>query len=403
MCVSQSNRNLTDAPSSLRAYWPAILSISLGAFALVTAELLPASLLTPIAAELGVTSGLTGQAITVTAIIAAIAGPLIVILTSRFNRRHTILGLTTIHIASTICAASASDLLLLLVSRFLLGVALGGFWAMSGALTMRLVPDRLLPRAMALVNTGILAALVCSGPIGTWIGEYWNWRTAFIVTGVISAASLLAQFSYVPSLPPTGRTSLRTFTVLLRRKQIRFALVMIGLIVSAHFAGFTYVRPFLEEVATMNADAVSILLLAFGLGGLLGNLMGGHIARSNGLYSVTFSAVLIGATVAILAIFGGISSVATVTTIVWGFAFGALPVGLQTWMTRAAPDHAEAAGGLLLMSYQISVALGAVTGGLLVDGIGARGPIAYCAIASAFASLLAFAALFFKAGDQGRY
>ena len=92
-----------------------------------------------------------------------------------------------------------------------------------------------------------------------------------------------------------------------------------------------------------------------------------------------------------LGLLGASSEVAITMTALWGFAFGALPVGLQTWMTRSAPDHAESAGGLLLTSYQVAIASGAVLGGLLIDGFGARGPIAYCAVAALLGSLVLLA------------
>lgn len=392
-CASRENDSAVAASSGEAAFWPAVLSIALGAFALVTAEFLPASLLTPMATDLAISEGLAGQTITATAAIAAAAGPLIVVLTSRFNRRYTLCSLTALLIVSTICAASATGLAMLLVSRVLLGVALGGFWAMAGALAMRLVSDRLMPRAMALVNTGILAAMVCSGPVGAWMGDRWGWRMVFAATAVVGGAALLAQLLTVPSLPPSGRATLGTFAMLLRRRTVGLGLVVIGLVVSAHFAGFTYIRPFLEQVPALNADTVSIVLFAFGFGGLLGNFAGGVLAERNERMAVGFSAIAIAGTAAMLAIFGASMTVAIVATALWGFAFGALPVGLQTWMTRAAPDHAESAGGLLLTSYQLAIASGAVLGGLLVDGIGARGPITYCAAAALVGSLVALADL----------
>jgi predicted MFS family arabinose efflux permease len=93
----------------------------------------------------------------------------------------------------------------------------------------------------------------------------------------------------------------------------------------------------------------------------------------------------------VLVLLGVSTGISGTATALWGFAFGALPVGAQTWITRAAPDHAESAGGLLLTAFQVAIASGAVFGGLLVEGFGARGPIAYCAVAAALACLGALA------------
>ncbi|WP_207476425.1 MFS transporter [Arenibaculum pallidiluteum] len=373
------------------AAWPAVVSLSLGVFALVTAEFLPASLLTPMASDLSISDGLAGQAVTATAVVGAIAGPAVVIGTSRFDRRWILLGLTALLIISNALAAAAPNLPVLLFSRILLGISLGGFWAMSAALAMRLVPPELMPRAMAIVLTGVSLATVCAAPVGAWIGDRWGWRAAFIIADAVALAALLAQFVTVPPLPSRDRATLGTFGLLLRRPRVRIGLAIVALVVSAHFAAFTYVRPFLEQVPRMGVDMISLVLLAYGVGGFFGNFAGGFLAERSERVAVAFASGAIAATALALVLLGISTGVSGAATALWGFAFGALPVGAQTWITRAAPDHAESAGGLLLTAFQVAIASGAVFGGLLVDGFGPRGPIGYCAAAAALACLCAAA------------
>jgi predicted MFS family arabinose efflux permease len=369
--------------------WPAVVSLSLGVFSLVTAEFLPASLLTPMARDLMISDGLAGQAVTATAVVGAIAGPAIVVGTSRFDRRWILWGLTALLVVSDVLAAAAANLPTLLVSRVLLGVALGGFWAMSAALAMRLVPQELMPRAMAVVLTGVSLATVCAAPVGAWIGDHWGWRMAFIVAAVAGAAALIVQVVTVPSLPPTTKATLGAFLTLLGRPRMRNGLAIVAVVVSAHFAAFTYIRPFLEQVPHMNVGAISLVLLAYGVGGFFGNLAGGFMAERSEQTAVASAAGLIAAAALILVVLGVSTGLSGAATARWGFAFGALPVGAQTWINRAAPDLAESAGGLLLMAFQVAIATGAVFGGFLVDGFGPRGPIGYCAVAAALAALAA--------------
>jgi predicted MFS family arabinose efflux permease len=372
------------------AAWPAVVSLSFGVFSLVTAEFLPASLLTPMARDLFVSDGLAGQAVTATAVVGAIAGPAVVVGTSRVDRRWVLWGLTALLVVSDALAAAAGDLPTLLLSRVLLGVALGGFWAMAAALAMRLVPQELMPRAMAVVLTGVSLATVCAAPVGAWIGDHWGWRMAFIVAAVAATLALVVQVVTVPSLPPTTRATLGAFVTLLKRPRMRNGLAIVTLVVSAHFAAFTYVRPFLEQVPHMNVGAISLALLAYGVGGFFGNLAGGFLAERSEQTAVASAAGLIAAAALVLVVLGVSMGLSGSATALWGFAFGALPVGAQTWINRAAPDLAESAGGLLLMAFQVAIATGAIFGGYLVDGFGPRGPIAYCAIA---ATLAAFGAL----------
>jgi predicted MFS family arabinose efflux permease len=362
--------------------WLGVVSIALGVFGLVTAEFLPASLLTPIAADLGVSVGTAGQAVTATAVVGAITAPTMGILTGRLDRRLVLCGLSLLLVVSCLLSAAANGLVSLLVARVLLGVALGGFWSMSAALAMRLVPMSLLPRAMSIILTGVSFATVCAAPVGAWVGEVWGWRAAFLIAGGLGVVALAAQMLTIPRLPPLGASSLRTLAELLTRPAVRLGLVAVLLVVSGHFAGFTYVRPFLEQGPGLDVAAISLVLLAYGVGGFFGNFAGAFAVEHSLKAAVGLGALLIAATAGTLVVLGQSSAVAAIAVAVWGFAFGALPVGFQTWMVRAAPDQAEGAGGLLVAAFQVAIASGAVLGGVLVDGFGASGAIVYCGAAT---------------------
>lgn len=390
-CSAACEDAATDASAATAAAWPAVVSLSLGVFALVTAEFLPASILTPMASDLAVSDGLAGQAVTATAVVGAIAGPAVVVGTSRYDRRWILWSLTALLVASNALAAMAGNLPILLFSRILLGISLGGFWAMSAALAMRLVPLPLMPRAMAIVFTGVSLATVCAAPVGAFIGDRWGWRVAFVVADALALLALAAQLATVPRLPPADKATLGTFLLVLRRPRVRNGLVIVALVVSAHFAAFTYVRPFLESVPRMDVDTISLALLAYGIGGFFGNLAGGFLAERSERTAVAFASALIATAALVMAVLGVSTGLSGTATALWGFAFGALPVGVQTWITRAAPDHAESAGGLLLTAFQVAIASGAVLGGLLVDGFGPRGPIGYCAVAAGLACVAALA------------
>ena len=367
--------------SAERPAWPAIVSLALGVFGLVTAEFLPASILTPIARDLGISDGLAGQTVTATAVVGAFAGPAIVIGAGRIDRRLILFTLTSLLVVSSLLAAFASHVAVLLGARVLLGIALGGFWSLSAALAIRLVSLEKLPRAMAIIFTGVSAATVCAAPVGAYLGDLFGWRSAFGVAAVLGIVALVAQLATVPSLPASEGSSLGTLWRVLKNGRVRLGLVTILLVISGHFAGFTYVRPFLEQVTQLNIEMISALLLAFGIAGFFGNLVGGWIAARSARIDVGLASILLSAMAFALIAYGASVAVAFVAVGLWGFAFGGLPVGLQTWNTQSAPDDAESAGALLVTTFQVAIASGAVFGGLLVDGLGAAGPIAYCAVA----------------------
>jgi DHA1 family purine ribonucleoside efflux pump-like MFS transporter len=349
-------------------------------FSLVTAEFLPASLLTVMAADLGVSEGAAGQTVTATALIGAIAAPSIPVLTRRMDRRIVMLALSLLLLLSNVMAVVASNLPTLLVARVLLGVALGGFWSMAPPLTLRLVPEALFPRAMSVMLTGVSVATVCAAPVGAWMGEAWGWRSAFVAAGVAGLLTLIAQFATLPVLPPNAMADLRVLRQLVARRPVRVVLVVVLLLISGHFAGFTYIRPLMEDVAHLSIGAISSVLLGYGIGGFFGNLAGGYVAGRSERWAIVSGSLLIAALAVALLLAGESKGVTAVAVVLWGFAFGAFPVGFQVWIVRAAPDQAEGASGLLVAAFQTAIATGAIGGGLLVDHVGPLGgPLFACA------------------------
>jgi len=371
-----------------KALWAGVVSLAFGSFSFVTAEFLPASLLTPMAADIGVTVGAAGQAISATAIAAGIAALITAIVSRGIDRRIVIWTLSVSLIVSSVLTATAESLSALLIARVLLGIGLGGFWSMAAAIAMRLVPAKSLPRAISLVLMGVSVATVSAAPIGAYLGALIGWRAVFLLAALAGAVALTVQLLSLPRLPARGAPDLRTLLVLARKPSIALVLICVIVTVSGHFAGFTYIRPFLETMPRLSVEAISLVLLAFGLGGFVGNLAGGAIIARSAKAAVVFGAAIVAAMGFTLLLFGASGIVAGVAVGLWGFAFGVLPVGFQTWMMRVAPpDLAESAGGILVVAFQVAITGGAVFGGLLVDGFGTPGVIAYMTAAASLGAL----------------
>lgn len=162
-------------PAAVTSNWPSIASLTLGVFSLVMAEFLPISLLTAMASDLGISDGAAGQAVTATALVGAVAAPSLPLLTKRLDRRVVMLAFTAVLLLSSVIAAKANSLAMLLAARVMLGVALDGFWSMSAALALRLVPAHQLARAMSFLLSGVSVATVCAG-IATMLGTMLTLR-----------------------------------------------------------------------------------------------------------------------------------------------------------------------------------------------------------------------------------
>ncbi len=362
------------------AAWAAVGALTLGVFALVTSEFLPASVLTPLAADLGVSVGAAGQAVTATAVVGAIAAPLVPVLTGRWDRRLVMWGLMALLCASNLLTVFAVNLPMLLAARVLLGASLGGFWSMAAALAMRLVSAKALPRAMSIVFTGVSVATVSAAPVGAYVSDTLGWRAAFVIAGVVGGLALLAQMLTLPRLAPTTPPKLRGLLQVARRPSVSLALVGVLLVISGHFAGFTYVRPVLEQVTHLGVGAISLALLAFGVAGFFGNFAGAFLAERDPRLAVLGGAALLAASALAIVTLGASPIVVAIAMAVWGFAFAMLPVGFQAWATSEASDQAELAGGLLTSTFQVAIAMGAIFGGVLVDHLGPVSASAYAGL-----------------------
>ncbi|WP_186069078.1 MFS transporter [Burkholderia gladioli] len=363
-----------------RASWSAVYALALGVFGLVTAEFLPASLLTPLAASLGITEGTAGQAVTVTAAVALVTSLLIAVLTRGIDRRRVLLAFSVLLVISNLLVASAGSFLAILLGRVLLGIALGGFWTMSAATAMRLVPTAMVPRALSIIFSGVAVATIAAAPLGSYFGHLIGWRNVFYAAAAIGALALAAQFATLPSMAPNGTTRLRTLLDVLRRPTVGIGMFAVTLVFSGHFAFFTYLRPFLEDVAGVGVNALSAILLGYGVANFLFTPVAGR-ALERGLRPMMIAMpalmVVLGAA---LALFGKLTALDAVLVALWGAAFGGVPVAWSTWVTRVVPDEAESAGGLIVAAIQLAISLGAAAGGVVFDTHGATGVFVAAAV-----------------------
>ncbi|WP_405833294.1 MFS transporter [Streptomyces sp. NBC_01176] len=350
--------------------WPAVVSVALVSFVLVLSEFLPIGLLPVIGSSLHVTVGTVGLVVVVPGLMAAVTAPLLTIASGRLDRRKVLIALALFIAASNVLAALAPNMAVMAAARILLGVGVGGFWAMGAGVAARLVPADAVHRATSLITAGISAGTVVSLPLGALVGHVAGWRTAFVVAAGAALLALAALALRLPSLPPTGAIRMATLTSSLRSPAARIALLATALIFFGHFAAYTYITPYLEEQAHFGSSAVTLVLLGYGVAGLAGNFAAGAvIGRSLRTVYVT-AAVLVAAAVGLLNTLTGVAPAVVLLVMIWGAAFGAVPLALQTWILRATPEAPESGMALLVSACQIALAAGSLIGGMVVDGYG---------------------------------
>lgn len=373
------------------ARWGGVLAMTLCVFTLIASEFLPVSLLTPMARELGVSEGQAGYGIAISGAFAVLTSLSISRLAGRMDRKPLLLLLTALMGISSLLVGMAVNYAMYMAGRALIGVVVGGFWSMSAAVAMRLVPSHQVARALAVFNGGNALATVVAAPLGSYLGGTIGWRGAFFCLLPVTLLALVWQWGSLPSMkaPPRAAAS-ASVVALLGWPQVATGMLAVGAFFMGQFVLFTYVRPFLETVARVNVSTLSMMLLVIGIAGLVGTLLIGSLLQW-GLYRTLVLIPLLMAVIAAALVVAG-SSVPLVFVLLglWGLLATAAPAGWWSWLAQALPDDAEAGGGLMVAVIQLCIALGSVIGGVLFDGNGYRTTFLASAALLALAAALAW-------------
>ncbi|MEV4097863.1 MFS transporter [Streptosporangium saharense] len=359
---------MTDVSAVTRARWLAVFSVAVGTFTVVTSEMLPVGLLTSIAADLGVSDGTAGLTMTAPGLVAAVSAPVLAITTRRLDRRVMLLGLVALLSVANLAGAFAPNYLVMMAARVLTGVSIGGFWAFAAGLGLRLVPEASVGRATSIILAGVSVASVLGVPLATFISSFAGWRTAFASMGALALALIVLLIVTLPPLPgePRDRGSEPSPARRLSGS-LKIVLVLTALIVSGHFAAYTYVRPFLEQVSHAGPAFVSAALLLYGAAGVAGNFVAGAWAARNPRPVLITLALLIALATAALPLVG----LPLVVLVVWGLGYGGVGVALQLWIIRS--GDGEMGTAFFVGVFNVSIALGAFVGGRIVDGVSLPG------------------------------
>ncbi|TDC42683.1 MFS transporter [Micromonospora sp. KC213] len=363
--------------------WLAVVWIGMGIFVIVTAEILPIGLLTCIGSTFGVSDGTAGLTMTMPGLLAAVSAPIVAVAAGRLDRRTLLCGLMLLLAVANVLAATAASYAVVVASRALVGIVIGGFWSIGAGLAARLVRPEQVGVATAVVFSAVPLGSVFGVPAGTFIAQYGGWRSAFVVLGALSVIVLVALVVVLPPLPAERPVRFAALTSLAGGSTGRTALILTALVVTAHFGTYTYVTPFLQQVT--GVGSVTPFLLVYGVAGVVGNFVAGAAVRLRLRATMTASAVALASATAMLPTFGTATIGAMVLLAVWGFAYGAVPICSQSWF--AAAGATEAASVLFTSSFQATIALGAVLGGVVVD---ATSPSILMVLGSGAALLAAF-------------
>lgn len=357
-----------------RPNWSAVFAVAFCVACLITVEFLPVSLLTPMAKDLAISEGVAGQSVTVTAFIAMFASLFITNIIGKTDRRYVVIAFSLLLTLSCLLVSFAANFTLLLLGRACLGLALGGFWAMSASLTMRLVPPRTIPRALSVIFGAVSIALVIAAPLGSFLGGIIGWRNVFNAAALMGAVCIGWVWVALPAMPGQTEHHQNMFG-LLKRPGVLAGMVAIFMAFAGQFSFFTYIRPVYMTLAGFDVDGLTLVLLSFGIASFVGTSFSSHILKRSVKLALACAPLTLAISALVLILWGNDKVVASGIAIVWGLAFALVPVGWSTWITRSLADQAEKAGSIQVAVIQLANTCGAAVGGYALDNFGLLSPL----------------------------
>ncbi|OEZ01611.1 MULTISPECIES: MFS transporter [Stenotrophomonas] len=354
----------------------ALLALTLGAYAIGTTEFVIVGLVPTIATDLGVSLPSAGLLVSLYALGVAVGAPVLTALTGRVPRKTLLVALMVLFTLGNVIAWMAPSYGSLIVARVLTGLAHGVFFSIGSIIATSVVPKEKAASAIAIMFTGLTVALVTGVPLGTFIGQHLGWRATFLAVAALGVVALLGSLLFVPrNLQRSKPATFGQQLAVLAQPRLLLVYAITALGYGGTFLSFTYLASILQDVTGFSPNAVSLVLLVYGVSVAVGNLWGGRLADRRGpvpalklifgllalvLFALTFTAHNTWLVLLTVLALGAV-------------AFGNVP-GLQVYVVkqaqRFAPQAADVASGLNIAAFNVGIAMGASLGGLVVDHLG---------------------------------
>ena len=348
----------------------AIFSMAVCAAMLIASEFMPLAVLSPMAAGLGASEGQTGQANAISGVFAVLSSLAITTFGGRLDRKFVLIGVSAALAVSAAALALATSLWGVVLGRVFLGLAVGGFWSLSTATIMRLVPPARVPAALTAMYMGQAVAAAFAAPLGAWFADVIGWRAVFWALVPLAGALALLQATALPRMAGREGQSFAALWAVLRRPYVMRGLAAAMGTWAASATMFTYLRPYFEGAMGAGAGQVTAMVTLLGLAGFVGTWAGGRLAARYGTRLLAGPALVM-AVVTFGLIFAAHSTVMVgALLMVWGAVNTGMSVVWMTWLAQNIDDQPELAGSLMVPALQLAIMGGGVLGGALLDGFG---------------------------------
>ena len=347
-----------------------VFAFSLSAFIFNTTEFVPVALLSDIALSFQMETATVGLMITVYAWIVFLSSLPLMLLTVKVERKKLLLLIFALFIVSHILSVVAWNFWVLLISRIGIALAHAIFWSITASLVIRVAPKDKKQQALGLLALGSSLAMILGLPLGRLIGQSLDWRSTFVVIGIIATLVMLLMWKLLPHLPSKNAGSLASIPVLMKRPLLVGIYLLVMIIISGHFTTYSYIEPFAIKVSQFAPEIATMMLFIFGLAGVAGSFLFGRLYAKNPRKFIACAMLLVIVPQLLLFPLKHVEMAIFLLVFLWGMGITSLSIALQMCVLELAPDATDVATAIYSGIYNVGIGAGALFGSIVIHQLG---------------------------------
>lgn len=367
--TSIMSRFMTNEKNNFRRWLP-VISLTFSTFIFNTSEFIPIGLLSDIASDFAITESKAGMLITVYAWIVALASLPLMLAFSKTENKKLMLSIVALFIASHILSGFSTSYYMLMLSRAGVACAHAIFWSIVTPLAVRVAPEGRRSTALSLIVTGSSVAMIVGLPLGRAVGLLVGWRATFLLIAALSAIVFIILAVSLPKTPSDNDVSIKSLPALLRTPGLGGIYLLTVIIITGHYTSYSYIEPFLAQVAGMSNTLITIVLSIFGIVGIIGSYFFAKYFDRHQFTFIRFAVV--GISIFTLLLLPSAINTATVilTCILWGLAINSYNLSFQSEILQVAPHGTAIAMSIYSGIYNVGIGAGALVGGNVCSYMG---------------------------------